>query len=100
METPLFAFRLPKDEAQKVRKLASIFYDGAPNKGSQFCREMLRAITSGDQAKLVAFLSTLQVKLTGQLQLELQAAVDSQKAGQGKRPGSPKKGGRRVTSPR
>ena len=49
---------------------------------SAFVRELLTAITSGDQKALFEFLGKFQEKLNGQMQLDLAAHAEAQKRAQ------------------
>lgn len=102
MPTPVFTFRLSRTEAAHLHQVASIYFEGKQGKTSEFIRTLLSAALSGDTTRLAEFLTRLQVKLTGQLQLELQAAVEREvrKRTGAKAPRKPRlkrkgKGGRR-----
>jgi len=68
MPTPHFTFRLPPDQALRLRQVAKIY--GAVS-ASQFCREMVGAICGGTPEGASPFLQRLGMALGQQRQLDL-----------------------------
>jgi hypothetical protein len=100
MATPLFAFRLPAEQAASVREMAKVF--GAKD-GSDFCRQMLAAMCSGQPEQIKAFVGRLIQRAGEQLTLQLTAPMDAVVKAQkpvkkAKKKAKGKKGGRRGTS--
>lgn len=94
MPTPIFAFRLPVNQATKLREVARIYGSRNP---SEFCREMFGAILGGNQETVGAFLRKLQQSLAEQLMEEMRAAAVAQKSPrtQDKRPRRVSRGAKR-----
>lgn len=67
MPTPLFNFRLPKNESKALREVAQAYNGGNV---SALLREVVGAIVSGDPQRIAEFNARLVSKLTGQLTLE------------------------------
>ena len=92
-KSPLFNFRLPEVDQQKVATMARVYGAATP---SAFVREMVVAMCSEDVAQAHAFIG----RLTGQMTLEFQqrALEEARNAAKGhprvKRRTKPK-GGRR-----
>jgi hypothetical protein len=91
MPTPHFTFRLPLEEQQKIQEVARVY--GSPN-ASAFVREMVISIVNGG-AGTHAFLLKLGEKLSGQLQLEMEAAVQRRAAKLARRRPKQRKPGRK-----
>lgn len=100
MATPLFAFRLPAEQAASVREMAKVF--GAKD-GSDFCRQMLAAMCSGQPEHIKAFVGRLIQRAGEQLTLQLTAPMDAVTKAQkpvkkAKKKAKGKKGVRRASS--
>lgn len=79
MPTPLFNFRLPREQADSLRLVAKIY--GAPSAGG-FVREMVMAMCSGQPEQIKAFVGRLIQKSGEQLTLQLTAPLDAVVAAQ------------------
>lgn len=96
-KSPLFNFRLPEVDQQKVATMARVYGAATP---SAFVREMVVAMCSEDVAQAHAFIGRLMERITGQMTLEFQqrALEEARNAAKGhprvKRRTKPK-GGRR-----
>jgi hypothetical protein len=73
MPTPHFNFRLAEDKANSLREMAKLY--GAPNT-SEFLREMVGAMCSGDVEQVKAFNGRLFQRIGEQLTLKLNATFD------------------------
>lgn len=100
MATPLFNFRLSVDQAAGLREMAKVY--GAKNT-SEFLREMVGAMCSGQPEQIKAFVGRLIQRAGEQLTLQLTAPMDAVIKAQkpvkkAKKKAKGKKGGRRGTS--
>lgn len=92
MPTPNFVFRLAPEKAAALKELAKVY--GSANT-SDFLREMVGAVVSGDMKQLTAFNTRLFQKMGEQLVLDFAAkqAAQAQKPAQAARKRR-KRGGR------
>lgn len=74
MATPVFNFRLPVDQANGLREMAKVY--GAKNT-SDFLREMVGAMCSGQPEQIKAFVGRLIQRAGEQLTLQLTAPLDA-----------------------
>lgn len=74
MPTPHFNFRLARDKAAALHQMAKIY--GAPST-SEFLREMVGAMCSGQPDQVRAFVGKLIAKAGEQLTLQLTAPMDA-----------------------
>lgn len=74
MATPVFNFRLPTDQAAALREVAKVY--GSKNT-SEFLREMVGAMCSGESEQIKAFVGQLVRKVGEQLTLQLTAPLDA-----------------------
>jgi hypothetical protein len=93
MNTPIFTFRLPDSERATLKEVAKLY--GARNP-SEFVRDMLSSMCSGDLDRIQTFNMRLMHAIGGQMQLELSAAA----AANQKRTKPKKKGGSRARTTR
>lgn len=75
MPTPLYSFRLPREEAANLKQFAKLF--GAKDT-SAFLREMIGSICSGDAERIKAFNMRLFARMGEQLTLQLTAAASAE----------------------
>jgi hypothetical protein len=80
MATPMFNFRLPPDQAERLREVAKLYGTNT----SQFLREMIGAFTGGHASGPAYFLekfgSAIGQAKEKQMQFELFAQQQAQKA--------------------
>lgn len=74
MPTPHFAFRLPAEKAAALREMAKLY--GAAST-SEFLREMVGAMCSGDVEQVKVFNGRLFQRIGEQLTLKLNATLDT-----------------------
>jgi len=72
MPTPIFNVRLPAKDQETLRAVAKVF--GSAN-ASEFAREMLTTMCSGDPARIAAFNRRLIMSVGEQLVLTLNAPL-------------------------
>jgi hypothetical protein len=73
MPTPHITFRLHPDKAKTLREMAKVF--GSPT-ASDFLREMVGAMCSGNVEEVKAFVGRLIQRSGEQLTLQLNASLD------------------------
>ncbi len=74
MPTPIFNFRLSTDRANSLREMAKVY--GSKNT-SEFLREMVGAMCSGETEQIKGFVGRLIQRAGEQLTLQLTAPLDA-----------------------
>ena len=77
MPTPTFTFRLPRADQEALAEMAKLY--GSKN-SSEFARELVGVMCSGDMERIKTFNGRLIARMGEQLTLKFNAAVDSANA--------------------